>query len=351
MRCSKRAITRALPPARKLRCLASMPNGVPDLHAERARATMVIVRSLVAISVVLPIAAAAQNPPEAERLFIEGRALLTAGKPEEACAKFEQSLAKDPRQIGVLMNLGLCNERAGKIASALRLYQEAFDRAVEANLQNARELAQDQINKLAAKVPVVALNYAGARLPGQKLVIDDEVIANERTEVRLDPGPHDLVLTAPGRVAYEKKLHLDVGSRTTIELPMLEVPKSRVVARRVSGRRLGGAIAAFGGLGVALAGTGMFVYAKQDYDQLFKDGHCGMYERPDGTPTCDAIGQPRSERDRNLAITGGVIASVGVLTAATGVVLWLTSPRETDTVIQPTATPTSVGVSITGSFY
>ena len=307
-------------------------------------------RSLLVLVIACAVASA-QNQPEAERLFEEGRALLTEGKPEQACVKFEQSLAKDPRQIGVLMNLGLCNERSGKIATALRLYQEAFDRAVEAKLVNAKELAQDEINKLAAKVPIVTLARKGPPLPGEKLVIDDVVIAG--TEVRLDPGSHSLVFTAPGRVTYETRVHVEAADRKTLTLPVLAVPQSKVVTTRTSTRRLAGMITAFGGLGIALGGATLAIYAKQDYDKLFNgpDAHCGQYTLPDGTPGCDEIGQPRSERDRNLALTGSVIGAVGLVASAAGLVLWLTAPADSsDTVVQPTATATSAGLVISGVF-
>jgi predicted Zn-dependent protease len=69
----------------------------------------------IAIVIVLVAGrAAAQTPSEAETLFREGLALLEAGKPAEACERFERSILKDPRAIGVLMNLGRCNERAGR---------------------------------------------------------------------------------------------------------------------------------------------------------------------------------------------------------------------------------------------
>src|SRR5262249_28863679 len=51
--------------------------------------------------------AAAQPTPEAARLFQEGRALLEAGKPAEACERFEQSLKLDPDSPGTILNLGL----------------------------------------------------------------------------------------------------------------------------------------------------------------------------------------------------------------------------------------------------
>ena len=65
----------------------------------------------------------ANDKTEADHLFDEGRALLAKGNADAACTKFEQSIAKDPRAVGTLLNLALCNERRGKVATALRLFQ------------------------------------------------------------------------------------------------------------------------------------------------------------------------------------------------------------------------------------
>ncbi|MBA3456761.1 MAG: tetratricopeptide repeat protein [Deltaproteobacteria bacterium] len=297
--------------------------------------------------------AAAQNKAEAERLFDEGLALIEAGKPVEACAKFEESLAKDPRQVGVLMNLGRCNQRAGKIATALRLYREAFDRASEANLKTTRDRAQDEIASLVPKVPIVTLSRATPPLPGEKVVVDDIVIPVDRTEILLDPGTHTIVVTAPGRLPYQTEVTLEISERTKVVLPELEAPKTTVVTRDRSSRALVGKIATFSGIGLALAGTVLIVYAKRDYDQLFEGAtpHCGMFPPIDGKPTCDETGLSRSERDRNLVDGGSVIAIVGAAAALTGIVLWATAPGETSsTTIVPTTSAGITGMAVTGRF-
>ncbi len=285
-------------------------------------------------------------------MFEEGRALIEAGKPEEACLKFEQSIAKDPRQVGVLMNLGLCNERSGKIATALRMYQEAFDRAVDANLAATKDRAADEINKLAPKVPRIVFKRAGPALPDEKLVVDD-VVVPARKELPLDPGRHTIVFTAPGRLAFETRVDLELLDRKQVVLPVLEVPRTKVVTRQTPTRLITGRIATFAGLGILLAGSGLVIYAKHDYDQLFDGGapHCGVYTSLDGDPICDAYGQSRAERDRNIVIAGTVVSAVGLAAATTGLVLWLTSPTETTkTTLQPIGTTTSVGVVLRGRF-
>jgi hypothetical protein len=316
---------------------------------------------LKAALVLLLVATAARAQPksDAERLFEEGRALIEAGNPDEACAKFEQSLAKDPRQVGVLMNLGLCNERRGKIGTALRLYQEAFDRASEARLSGVRDAAKDQIAQLAPKVPVLVITRAP--LPGEKLVIDDRVIPSTTTELALDPGLHAVVLTAPGHLPFETHVELVVGEREALVLPALRVPEPGIVAAPASSRssrRTAGKVTTLVGAGIGVAAGALAIYAKLDYDALFDDpdgdgpklASCGAQPPIEGKPACDDDGQSRSERDRSLMTGAAVIGVVGIATAATGLVLWLTAPTESQTRITPTASTDGVGFAVTGRF-
>ena len=302
---------------------------------------------LKSLALVLALAATAHAQPDAEKLFDEGVVLQRDGQPEAACAKFEQSIAKDPRQIGVLMNLGLCYQRTGKLATALRMYQEAFDRASEANLATTRDLARDEIGKLAGKVPVVAVSRAE---PGATLVVDDTVVPPDRRELPLDPGRHVLVLTAPGRLPWQRAIDLAMSDRVTVELPVLAVPTSKVVTRAVSKRRLVGKIATFTGAGLAIAGTGLALYARRDYDSLFP-AHCGAYADVAGAAACDATGHARADRDRSLNDAGLVFGVAGAAMATAGALLWLTAPPErAHTTIVPAGSPTSVGILVRGAF-
>ena len=316
-------------------------------------------KSLLLVCVLGGLASAQPATSEADRLFDEGRALLEAGKNAEACAKFEQSIAKDPRAVGALMNLGLCNERSGKIATALKLFQEAFDRAVEANLAHTKEQAQDEITKLAPKVPHVALTRDGVPLAGEKLVVDDIVVPPDRTDLPLDPGHHVFVLTAPGRLPWEHPIDLEAAQHATVALPVLSAPKQTVVTRTTSARRTVGKVVTFSGVGIAIAGGVLAYYAKHDYDKLFVDpdgagptlAHCGAYPPIDGKATCDGVGQSRSERDANLGTAGLAIGTAGLVATAAGIVLWLTAPEETQrTTVTPMASPTTVGVVLTRAF-
>ena len=293
--------------------------------------------------------AGANDRSDAERLYDEGHALAEAGKPLEACAKFEQSLAKDPRQVGVLMNLALCSERSGKIATALALYQEAFDRASEAGLAGTRDKASSEIARLMANVPQLMIAHAAPPLPGERLVIDDAVIANDRTTLSLDPGRHAVVVTAPGRLPFETTIKLDLGGRTKLVVPVLEAPRATVVVAPSARRPIGKVMMAGGASALAVA-VGLAIYAHHDYRGLFGGStpHCGVHPSVNGEPVCDAFGVAQADHDRRLANGSLITGAVGIAIALAGVALWW--PASSDPHVAPMATASGGGLSVVGSF-
>src|SRR5262245_23275742 len=297
--------------------------------------------------------AIADPKQEAEQLFQQGRQLLADGKTDEACAKFEASFVKDPRAVGTLLNLGLCNERRGKVATALRYFQEAFDHATAANMVGQQKVAQEQIAALTPQVPVLAFELPGAPLPGQRLVVDDQVIANDKKDLQVDPGKHAIVLTAPGRLPYETSVTVAVSERKTVKLPALELGHTTIV-KRSSTRRIGKIVTAGGGAVVLGAGV-LAAIAKHRYDIQFDGANpaCGgpRGTTMDGLPICSPYGKSRVDSARSLGTAATVIGGIGLAAVATGVVLWVSSPSdERRPTVAPTASANSLGLAISGRF-
>src|SRR5688572_15982089 len=69
------------------------------------------------------IAHAADDETRARDLFTEGRDAMNRGDYAIACAKFEESMRLF-RRASMLLNLGACNEKLGKLATSLRYWQE-----------------------------------------------------------------------------------------------------------------------------------------------------------------------------------------------------------------------------------
>lgn len=306
---------------------------------------MQVIRALALVAALAGAAHAEDDTSEAQQLFAEGRALLDAGKTDAACEKFEQSIAKDPRAVGTLLNLGLCNERRGKVATALKLFQEAFDRAGEADLTEHQNAAKQHITQLVPLVPVVVVKIA-APVAGESIFLDD-VGVKDRRELQLDPGPHKLVATAPGRLPFEKSFPLAAAQRITIDVPQLEVPKATTtIVRESSARRLIGKIATVSGAGLLVGGAALVIYGKRSYDRQFTNGNCQLI---DEERLCNDVGQDQASRARNVAAGGLVIGAIGGVALATGLVLWLTAPSDT-TSIAPSISAEGGGVVFTRRF-
>ena len=125
----------------------------------------------------------AARPSPAMVAFEEGRALLEAGKYEEACAKFTASITDDPDAPGTLLNLGLCNEKLGRTATALAWYRKAQFRSAEARKSADEDAAKQRTIELAACDPGVEAKTDSSAtverllvVPASRLVIAAELM-------------------------------------------------------------------------------------------------------------------------------------------------------------------------------
>src|SRR5690349_10947186 len=116
-----------------------------------ARPVRVFALSLACVTT-LATARALAEPTAAERslaaaLFDQGRTLMGEGKVDEACVKLAESQRLDPGG-GTLLNLALCHEKQGKIATAWTEFREARATAKKDNRPDREAAADNEIAKL-----------------------------------------------------------------------------------------------------------------------------------------------------------------------------------------------------------
>ena len=106
------------------------------------------------------------NDGRAEQLFRSGTQKFDAGKHAEACADFSESLKLGPK-LGTLLNLALCHETVGRIATAWQEFHHGAAWASQNNQKDRLEFAVQHIRALETKLPRVILQLPADRAVAQ----------------------------------------------------------------------------------------------------------------------------------------------------------------------------------------
>ncbi len=270
---------------------------------------------LVAICAASP--ARAEDAISAERLFERGRELWRDGRFEEACAKFEASMALDAA-AGTQIKIARCREREGKLAAAWYAYQRARvlartlsdltperRRALDEGIAKELDALHPRLPWLLVRAPrapaglVVA--RAGVRLPpgsfGEWLPVD--------------PGVVVVHAEAPNHAAFDRSVTLVAGQRVVIDVGLVPLADPAEGAR--ASRRTAGVLTA--GAGLTSLAISAVLGAHVAREVTASNGFC--------TPAnlCEPQGIALRADARHLqtaaigaAIGGGVALGGGVLT-------------------------------------
>ncbi|MBI4706231.1 MAG: hypothetical protein HY744_34475, partial [Deltaproteobacteria bacterium] len=174
----------------------------------------------------------------AEALFNEGREAMAAGAYDTACGKFQESDQIDPAP-GTKLNLGECELRRGRIATAWKLF-----RAVAAQLPPADPRyapAQQRAAELEPRLPRVVFGLLPGSPPNTTVRLGTAELGAGSFGLLLpvDPGTHRLAVRAPGHDARAFTLAIAEGERTEIKVG--PGPKSAPAAPGPSGAAPGAA--------------------------------------------------------------------------------------------------------------
>lgn len=195
---------------------------------------------LMAVYAVLAISAPAAAEPknqsdEAEALFTEARRLLTDGKPEQACPKFEQSQKVDPA-AGTLINLARCYALLGRTASAWAAYRAAAA-ASRAGGQTKREhVARAEADALEPELATITIHPPEGTVPaGLEIQLDGATWLGGNAAAPLDPGAHAVVARAPGFLEWSEHFETVPREQREIQIPPLyELPAEVAPPRATS---------------------------------------------------------------------------------------------------------------------
>jgi len=291
----------------------------------------------LALSSGCPSALGAEGEPEsAAELDAEGTALLNQREFNAACPKLARSFRLQPG-TGVLLRLALCHELSGKQATAWTLYLDAADRARAKGDARVAELAQRRATALDARVSRVTIHLDPSAQNASALEVsrDGEPLELTRfgTALPVDPGPHSIIATAPGRKRFEETLVVSASPTTysiTITLPR-ETPSTpegdssgspeRESKQRVwsTQRSLAVASAGVGVAGIAVGAIlGLGVSAKMNR------ARSGCSE---GNSGCSPEALALQDQAHSSALASTIAFGVGAAGIVGGIALWLTAPK------------------------
>jgi hypothetical protein len=260
----------------------------------------------------------------AETLFFTARGLMEAKRYPEACQKFSESYRLDAA-AGTLLNLAVCHEKMGKIASAWGEFRQALFDAKKAGRPDREQLAKEHIDVLEPDLPYLIVEVpAAVRVPGLEVVRNGSVLheGGWGTELPVDPGDVEIVGRAQGYKPHTQKIHIEKKEHKSITLEKLEKAPIQVVTVENPGwstqKKVGLGLM---GLGVVGLGLGTYFGLRTLDAKKKSDDACPTY---DGELRCTATGVSQMDTAKKNAIFTDISIGVGLAAAAVGTYLFVT---------------------------
>jgi hypothetical protein len=319
----------------------------------------------------VPALGRAQDPKAvAQALFEEARKLMKDGKYAEACPKLQESQRLDPG-LGTKLNLALCHEGEGKIATAWSMFVEARSEARKESDAKREQFAADHVAKLEPQLSRLTVTVSGAAdVEGLEVTLDGTPLGRPSWGLALpiDPGEHTLAAVAPRYERWEQKVVIEPAASTqSVEIPALVPgPPEPVQPLPVpgeqpppvpqpppamggdtgtndgSGQRIAGFVV--GGVGVVAAIVGVAFGAAAISKEGDADDACppdSSPTGPDGTLLCSEEAIQASDAAKTNALLSNVFLFGGIGLVGVGLVVVLTAPSAPEGAATATLTPTA----------
>jgi hypothetical protein len=151
-----------------------------------------------------------------ESLLHAARDLMDQKRYAEACPKFMEAQRLDPT-LGTLLNLAMCHESDGKIATAWTEYREVAALAKKDGQEDRAAVAGKRAAKLEALVPKLRIDAPHG--PAGLIVKRDGAQLGSGalgTAIVLDPGEHTIEAFALGHQPWAAKVNIAASSGENI---------------------------------------------------------------------------------------------------------------------------------------
>jgi len=165
------------------------------------------------------------NRAMAQSLFDEGRRLMADHRYADACPKLAESQRLDP-SVGTLLNLGVCYEQQGRLASAWEEFKEAAGEARRQGEPEREHLAEERASGLEPRLSHLTIAPGpGADLPGLVVKVDGETLGRPAwgAPMPVDGGVRSVTASADGHRPWSASVDIapERDSRT-VSVPLLE---------------------------------------------------------------------------------------------------------------------------------
>ena len=232
--------------------------------------------------------------------------------------------------LGALLNLALCHEKEGKLASAWGEYRQALVEARRAGRKDREDICTERIAELDPQVPQLQIEVpATVRVRGLVVSRNGTQLSSAAwgTPLPTDAGQVELIATAPGYKARKSYVTVAPMSKVVARIEALtldDTPPRVVAARGWPTRKTVGFVTMVGGvIGLGL-GTAFGIGALREKNT--SDARCPLR---DDEPRCSESGAAAMSRANAFGWGSNVGLAVGGLALVGGGVLFFTSKHST----------------------
>jgi hypothetical protein len=270
----------------------------------------------------------------AQTLFDQGMKEMAAENYAEACPALMESLRLDSKP-STMFQLATCVDKLGKVALALRHYEEylsRYERMSEAEraAEGTRpDEARKQMSILQTVVPTLTIEVPASSPEGTVVEHDGEELPRARWNqpLRVDPGTHRVVVRVPGREPEEYTESVAKGDTATIHVKTAAAPEPVEPTAEApsesggSGQRTAAYVAwTIGGVaGAASLVAGAVALANRG---TIKDNCDGAICTQEGKDAADT-----AQVGATISNIGLVVGGLGLVA---GIVLFATAPDSTE---------------------
>ncbi|HET9953965.1 MAG TPA: hypothetical protein VFQ61_05660 [Polyangiaceae bacterium] len=313
------------------------------------------------------------DPAAARAQLKQGYDLKQQGQCEAAILHFEESARLDP-QPKAFLNLADCEEKLGRLVAAQTHLVEARDLASSPAAAPLRNIAEERLRTLEARLPKLALRLASNAPEATRVWRDDVELGAVSLNVALplDPGAHRVVVQHQGARRDYSVVLAEAESRELEVTPFADTPPApasgQVTSKRssesVPQKRLGAdtssglPILPIALTGVAVAGVvvgAVSLVSLQDKNDEI-DRVCPNTNCPDQATYAKYEELNDSAKTARLFMIGGFAA--GALAGGASAYFWFRASQASQNgttarpqfAVQPILIPGSPGLLVRGGF-